>query len=126
MRLLDTNIIIYIADPTFIWLREWVEQQTFQCSVITRIEALGYPQLNEEEALDIDSTFTAETLISIDRAIEDRAIAIRRQRKIRLGDALIAATALEFDLELVTRNVKDFDWIEGLKVINPFDVKAND
>ena len=35
------------------------------------------------------------------------------------GDALIAATALEFDLEVYTRNVSDFDWIPNLKVFNP-------
>ncbi len=36
-----------------------------------------------------------------------------------LGDAIIAATALEHYQTLVTRNIKDFDWIEGLKVIDP-------
>ncbi|MFY9590199.1 type II toxin-antitoxin system VapC family toxin [Rickettsia endosymbiont of Halotydeus destructor] len=36
-------------------------------------------------------------------------------------DSLIAATALHFDLLLVTRNIKDFHYA-GLKVINPFDL----
>jgi len=36
-----------------------------------------------------------------------------------LGDALIAATALEHRLILATRNVKDFEWITGLKIVNP-------
>ena len=43
-----------------------------------------------------------------------------------MGDVVIAATALIFGLRLVTRKVKDFDWIECLKVINPFDLKPND
>jgi len=38
-----------------------------------------------------------------------------------LSDAIIAATALEHDLTLVTRNLKDFEWIEGLKLLNPVD-----
>ena len=38
-----------------------------------------------------------------------------------LGDSLIAATALVWDHELVTRNTEDFAWIEGLRVINPFE-----
>lgn len=45
---------------------------------------------------------------------------VRRARKIKLGDAIIAATALETDSELVTRNEQDFRGIHGLRVINPF------
>ena len=37
-----------------------------------------------------------------------------------LGDAIIAATALELETELITRNVADFSHIPGLKIINPF------
>nr|VFJ66054.1 MAG: hypothetical protein BECKFW1821B_GA0114236_11116 [Candidatus Kentron sp. FW] len=36
-----------------------------------------------------------------------------------VGDALIAATALVHNLELATANTSDFDWIEGLDVVNP-------
>ena len=38
-----------------------------------------------------------------------------------LGDALVAATALTHQETLITRNVKDFDWIDNLKVVNPFE-----
>jgi hypothetical protein len=37
-----------------------------------------------------------------------------------LGDALVAATALLHGLTLVTRNTPDFDWIDGLTLLNPF------
>jgi len=37
-----------------------------------------------------------------------------------LGDALVAGTALIHGRTLVTRNSKDFEWISGLKVLNPF------
>ena len=39
---------------------------------------------------------------------------------IKLPDAIIAATALVYDLTLISRNVSDFKNIEGLKVLNPF------
>jgi predicted nucleic acid-binding protein len=38
-----------------------------------------------------------------------------------LGDAIVAGTALTHKLELVTRNVRDFSWIQSLALINPFD-----
>jgi predicted nucleic acid-binding protein len=37
-----------------------------------------------------------------------------------LGDALVAGTALVHELTLVTRNVDDFQWIQGLSLLNPF------
>jgi predicted nucleic acid-binding protein len=52
-----------------------------------------------------------------------KAAALRRRRKIKLGDAIIGATALEVGGELVTRNEHDFLGIEGLQVINPFTVR---
>ena len=40
--------------------------------------------------------------LALDRQIEDSAIALRRQRRIKLPDAVIAATALTHGLELLT------------------------
>jgi predicted nucleic acid-binding protein len=42
-------------------------------------------------------------------------------RTYQLPDLLIAATALEHDLTLVTRNVKDFTKIPALKLLNPWE-----
>lgn len=41
-------------------------------------------------------------------------------RRVELADALIGGTALEHDLVIVTRNVKDYDGV-GLKILNPWD-----
>ena len=49
-----------------------------------------------------------------------RAASLRPQRRMKLGDSIIAATALEFGAELVTLNVDDFKHIAGLKLTNPF------
>ena len=54
--------------------------------------------------------------LSVDAAIAERAGRLRRDGSIRLPDALIAATALEHRLTLVTRNVRDFEGIRGLKL----------
>ncbi len=50
-----------------------------------------------------------------------KAITLRQEKSMSLGDALIAGTALEHDLALVTRNIDDFSWIDTLRIINPLD-----
>jgi len=54
--------------------------------------------------------------IAVDRAIAERAGRIRRETGVRLPDALIAATAIEGGLGLVTRNRADFERVRGLRL----------
>ncbi len=54
--------------------------------------------------------------IPVDRAIAERAGRIRRESGVRMPDALIAATALERNLGLATRNKKDFEPVRGLRI----------
>lgn len=42
---------------------------------------------------------------------------VRREQPISTNDAWIAATALSYDLDLVTHNPKDFRGIPGLRVL---------
>ncbi|WPD23300.1 MAG: PIN domain-containing protein [Candidatus Electrothrix scaldis] len=69
--------------------------------------------------INLQLLFETIAVYPIIQPIIDTAIALRQQRKMSLGDALVAATALEHHQTLLTRNVKDFEWVEGLKVINP-------
>lgn len=54
--------------------------------------------------------------LNVDRAVAERAGRISREFGVRLPDALIAATALEHELSLVTRNDKHFGSIRGLRL----------
>ncbi len=47
---------------------------------------------------------------------------IYRNRSLKIGDAIVAATAEHYDLPLYTKNVKDFDFIATIKVI-PYEEK---
>ena len=58
-------------------------------------------------------------LLDVSSLIILRAVDLRRQRKMSLGDAIIAATALEHGLTLLTHNVADFHWVAGLKIEDP-------
>jgi predicted nucleic acid-binding protein len=51
----------------------------------------------------------------------DFLYALRQQRKMSLGDALVAGTALGHGLTLVTCNIEDFQWMQGLSLLNLFD-----
>ncbi|PTX98293.1 PIN domain nuclease [Spartobacteria bacterium LR76] len=121
MRLLDSNIIIYATLSENEWLREWLETEPLAVSQISRVEILGYHLLKEEERRDLAGFLDALLVMPITTEITDRAIALRQQRKMGLGDSLVAGTAIETGCELVTRNVEDFRWVEDLRVINPFE-----
>lgn len=84
-------------------------------SVITRGE-LYSGRTNESQ---VDEFLSAFREVVIDRAIATRAGRLRRETAIATPDALVAATALEHGLELVTRNRRDFERVEGLRVRDP-------
>ncbi|MFZ2727174.1 MAG: type II toxin-antitoxin system VapC family toxin [Methylococcaceae bacterium] len=119
MYLLDSNIVIYYADKKYECLETIFQEETLYVSEITRLEVLGYHKIGDLKTL-FEQLFAEFNLINISKEIINHAILIRQQRSMSLGDAIIAATALHNNLTIVSRNVKDFDWIENLTVHNPF------
>lgn len=75
-----------------------------QCaySVITRIELLGFPGITSNEDALIRQRLEKFTCLPLVPEVEDMAILLRRTRKVKLPDALIAATALSHGLTLLT------------------------
>jgi hypothetical protein len=62
-------------------------------------------------------------VLDLSEDVVEKSILLRKRHKIKLPDVIIAATALSNNFCLVTRNVKDFDTIEDLIVINPWESK---
>ena len=59
--------------------------------------------------------------LPLDEAVTKQTILLRRSnKKLKLGDAIIAATSLTCDLILITNNTKDFENVQGLKLLNPY------
>ena len=51
-----------------------------------------------------------------------KTIELRKNYKLKLGDAIIAATALVYNLKIITRNTTDFKLIEGIHTINLYEL----
>ena len=119
MILLDSNIIIYAAQPEHQALRDWLDQQEIAVSALSQAEVLGYHRLSDPERQLFREFFASCNVLPISTTVIDRAIALRQQRRMSLGDAIIAATALLHDLPLATRNLEDFHWISELTLTNP-------
>lgn len=87
-------------------------------SVISRIEVLGFSQ-PPEELEKASRLFAGLNQIELNADIVAQTIILRQLRKIKIPDALIAASALHLRLPLVTHNTRDFQWIAELKLIDP-------
>jgi predicted nucleic acid-binding protein len=118
--LLDSNIIIYAAQPDHGELRRFIAEHSPAVSAVSLVEVLGYHKLTEADRVALESFFAAATLLPITDDVLANAVRLRQSRKMTLGDSLIAGTALGFSRTLVTRNVDDFVWISGLQLHNPF------
>jgi toxin FitB len=79
------------------------------------IELLGQ-NTNRREQLHI---FVEACLIyDLTEEIILKTIALRKSRKIKIPDAIIAATALIYDLILITHNIRDFESISNLQLLD--------
>ncbi|TVQ06677.1 MAG: type II toxin-antitoxin system VapC family toxin [Bacteroidetes bacterium] len=124
--LIDTNVAIeYIGEALpakAIAMLDGIIDEQFYISVINKIELLGFAGITEYEELKFQEFIHAGDVLDLDEDIANKTIEFRKKYKTKLPDAIIAATALVNGLAIITRNTKDFDKIEGLEIINPYDL----
>ncbi len=122
----DTNTIIYFLQKQFPASAEQFVDNTLKhspptISAITEIELLCW-KTDIEKDLEVLYKFIDEAIVfELEKSIKLKTADIRKTHKIKLPDAIIAATALVHDLTLITRNTKDFITIDRLQVVNPFE-----
>lgn len=92
----------------------------FYYTGITRIESLGYHGITKKDIENLEEMFSIGLRIGLSLPIEDTAIHIRQQKRVKLGDSIIAASALVHDMTLVTRNTDDFEAIDGIRLLDPY------
>jgi len=121
--LLDSNVIIgYLAGKIPTHGMDTVSKmvnQTPRISVISQIEVLRFNDTPENEAI-LTGFINSSIIYPLNIAVVQQTIALCKQTRIKLPDAIIAATALTEDLVLVTRNTDDFKNINGLVLLNPW------
>jgi predicted nucleic acid-binding protein len=112
--LADTNIFIYLLNkhPALQNLLEAEWHYTF----ITEIELLGKPKISSTEIRNVQSLLGVCSKIVHVEEINKLTIKIRREHKIKLPDALIAASALYANLPLLTFD-KGFSQIKSLDLV---------
>jgi len=118
--ILDSNIAVYLLQGLLtknvsLFLRK-VLKQIAQLSLISKIELLCW----DEESSLIENFIDDSIILPISDEIVVKTIEIRRKYKIKLPDAIIAATAIIYNCKLITGNENDFRKIEELSFINPF------
>ncbi|HDR51211.1 MAG TPA: type II toxin-antitoxin system VapC family toxin [Mariniphaga anaerophila] len=124
--LLDSNTVIdYIAglhpDEALKWLNQVVDEE-INVSVITKIEVLSYNPDKEDNYQILVEFFESAAVFDLTEDIVERTIYLRQKQKIKLPDAVIAATALVNDMKLISRNTKDFKNIKRLEIVDPYKI----
>lgn len=98
--LLDTNAVLYYlsGDPCM----EPFRTNSFSISIITEIELLSFPDLSSEEEYKIRSFIDRSLVVGLTEEIKKNVISLRKQYRIKIPDAIIAASSLAGGFTLVT------------------------
>lgn len=96
--------------------------ETLNTSIVVKIEVLGFNG-DPADMEKLSSFLALSTTFYVDEEIANKTIDLRKaHKKLKLGDAIIAATALVYELTIISRNTKDFQFISRLDCINPFEL----
>ena len=121
MILFDTNILIeiYKGNTDIIEIIKNIGQENIAVSDVTCAELL-YGARNKKELQIIRKDINKLVILPIHSEISEKAVLLVEKysisHKLSLPDAIIAATAIHFNIELYTLNLKDFKYIKDLKL----------
>jgi predicted nucleic acid-binding protein len=119
--LVDTDVLIWHLRGYAQATRRLDELGALTLSAVSYLEVLqGMRNKAELAAVKKMLQRRAATLLPLSEAITQRAIALMESitlsHGLQMGDALIAATALDHGLPVLTANVKHFSAVKGLKI----------
>jgi predicted nucleic acid-binding protein len=112
---IDTNICIYLLDGDLV-LTEMLQDQNVYVSIVTEIELYAYHG-NSADSLKILSSFLESvSIININEGVKINTVEIRKSKKLKLPDCIIAASALSYGLPFLTAD-KAFSRVEAIDLI---------
>ena len=120
--LIDSNVLIeytgdLLPENAHSFVSDVIDEQ-FNISVISKIEVLGHNTAGK----DMEDFISLADVFELSEDVTNKTIELRKTYKTKLPDAIIAATAFVNKFGVITRNTMDFDKIEGLEVINPYEM----
>ena len=120
--LLDTNVVLdfmgkKLPDKSMVLLSKIIDNQ-INISAINKMELLGFDHVEQ----DLIAFVNFSKVYYIDDEVIEQTVALRRKYKIKLPDAIIAATAIVNDLTLISHNFKDFQKITELQFLNSYNI----
>jgi predicted nucleic acid-binding protein len=121
--LIDSNVIIDFCNGKLSEKgRKFLERLAPEISIVTNIELFATKNISvaEQELLARFVSIALVHPVTVD--LIEATIEIRKEYRLKLPDAIIAATALVFDLVLLSRNTSDFSKVNGLQVVNLYDI----
>ena len=122
--LIDSDILIdYLRgqERARAFLLEVSKKMTLWISIISIIEIYSGEETKDLQKLNRVGEFLNNfEIVWLSLNIAKRAGELRRDYQKPFADSIIAAGALEYDLRLITRNVKHFDLIKDLKLLKPY------
>ncbi len=123
--LIDSNVVSDYFSASFpaggLQFMDSVIDAVPNLSVITQIELLCWKTDTSKEQR-VKDFITDSEILDITPDVISHCVSIRRNKKIKTPDAIIAATALAHGYTLISNNDKDFRDIKGLKYINPYSI----
>lgn len=114
--LLDSNYVIGILNRA-ISAEDFLYPHSV-ISAVTVMELYALSGMSPEEERRIDEAVQHLNIVPVDIFIAKRAGILARTRKRGKADLIIAATALELNIPLLTNNIRDFKNIAGLKLLS--------
>lgn len=123
--LIDSNAIIdYLGGKlpsSGMMFMDGVINATPKISVISKIEVLSFNAPPSDYQL-LSDFMNDSDILDLTETVVEKTIDLRKQYRVKLPDAIIAATALVHGLELISRNINDFKTITGIKVLDPHSI----
>ena len=110
----DTNAIIYLLSGKP-YMQPY-EDALLGVSVITEMELLSFPRITRDELNNLHSLLSDCMIFPLNTAVKERAIRVRRTYGTKLPDSIVASTALELGIPLITAD-------KGFKKITELDIR---